>query len=144
MRKEKQESNFVLLPPSTGRNYNQVSGSAQLLCLCLFGASSPCTTRESEVVSSEGAALTLFACAAFSTVIIFHTRSEQNLFLTVEGQWSPSRKAEGVFICRQLGTGQRSVSIQVLGEPTSGERSSGSNRVGEDVRLFGCFPTGRV
>lgn len=33
MRKEKQKSNLVLFPPSTGRNYNQGSGSAHLLCL---------------------------------------------------------------------------------------------------------------
>lgn len=90
-----------------------------------------------EVMPSE-AELTLFACAAFSVVIIVPTLSKQNIFLAEEGPKSQRRKAERVSIYGKIQNCKRSV-LSTNGEESTGEgeRSNSSSDVGEEVLFFG-------
>lgn len=71
-----------------------------LSCTCgLFGASLSLHHWGEQGCAQWSGCITLFACAAFSVVVVFPTLSKHNFFLAVEGPKSPRRKGGGVLIC---------------------------------------------
>lgn len=79
VRDENHESSFVLCPysPSTGGKNNQVTSSAHLLCVWpVWSISFSPNHRGEQGCAQWSGCITLFACVAFSVVVVFPTLSK--------------------------------------------------------------------